>query len=166
VTASEQANVAPVILAFDGSDDARQAVAEAGPLLGGGHALVVHVWEPFSAEILRNPMIRSPGPLVAQAEEIDAAGLEAAHRLVDEGVRAAREAGFDAEALCIRSENGVWSTIVQLAEERGARAVVIGSRGLSAIRSALLGSVSSKVIHHCSRPVLVMTSDGRAAGSA
>jgi nucleotide-binding universal stress UspA family protein len=146
-----------VVLSFDGSDDARRAIAEAGPLLGGGQALVVHVWEPLSAMLLRNPLIHSPGPLVEQAEEIDAAGLEAAHGLTDEGVRAARAAGFDAEPLCIRGEHGVWSTIVRIAEERDARAVVLGSRGQSPVASALLGSVTSGVVHHCRRPVLVIT---------
>jgi nucleotide-binding universal stress UspA family protein len=45
---------------------------------------------------------------------------------------------------------------VETAEERDAAAVVVGSRGLTALRSAVLGSVSYGVVHHCKRPVLVV----------
>ncbi len=146
----------PVLLCFDGSDGARRAIAEAAGLLGGGTALVVHVWEPVSALMLRNPLIHSPGPLVEQAAELDSAGAEAAQRLADEGAALARSAGFDAEALCVRSNDGIWPHIVQLAEEQDARAVVLGPRKFSPVGSFLLGSVSSGVAHHCGRPVLVI----------
>jgi nucleotide-binding universal stress UspA family protein len=148
--------VRPALLCFDGSSDARRAITEAATLLGGGPAVVVHVWEPLSALVLRNPLISSPGPLVEQAAELDAAGAEAAERLAEEGGEIARSAGFDAEVLCIKSAGGVWPRIVQIAEERDARAVVLGPRGLSTFGSVLLGSVSSGVAHHCRRPVLVI----------
>jgi nucleotide-binding universal stress UspA family protein len=34
--------------------------------------------------------------------------------------------------------------------------VVVGCRGLSGIRGFLMGSVSSKVVHHCKKPVVVV----------
>ena len=34
--------------------------------------------------------------------------------------------------------------------------MVVGSRGISRLRSALLGSVSNAVVHQCRRPVLVI----------
>jgi nucleotide-binding universal stress UspA family protein len=71
-------------------------------------------------------------------------------------VEIARSAGFEAEPLCVRSTDGVWPTLVQLAEDRDVRAVVVGRRGLSAVGSVLLGSVSSGIAHHCRRPVLVI----------
>ena len=149
----------PVLLCFDGSDDARRAIERAGAILGGGPALVVHVWEPLSSVMLRNPLIHSPGPLAEQAAELDEAGAEAAERLTAEGVEVARGAGFEASPLCIRSDQRtVWPVIVRLAEERRARAVVLGSRGLSKVGSMLLGSVSSGVVHHCRQPSLVVPS--------
>ena len=42
------------------------------------------------------------------------------------------------------------------ADEQDARAVVLGSRGRSGVRAALLGSVSYGVVHHSSRPLLVV----------
>jgi nucleotide-binding universal stress UspA family protein len=146
----------PVLLCFDGSDDSRQAILRAAELLGDGPALVVHVWEPLSAMLLRNPLIHSPGPLAEQAAELDAAGADAAARLTEEGVETARSAGFDAAPLCVKREDGIWPSIVRLAEEHDVQLVVVGSRGLSSVGSVLLGSVSNGVALHCRRPVLVV----------
>jgi nucleotide-binding universal stress UspA family protein len=157
-SAPDNARTGPVILCFDGSEDSRRAIERAAALLGGGPALVVHVWEPLSSVVLRNPLIHSPGPLAEQAADLDEAGAEAAERLNAEGVELARAAGFDATPLCVRSDQRVWPVLVRLAEERHARAVVLGSRGLSKVGSMLLGSVSNGVLHHCRRPSLVVPS--------
>ena len=39
------------------------------------------------------------------------------------------------------------------------QALAVGSRGRSGLRSALLGSVSNAVVHHCRRPVIVVHPD-------
>jgi nucleotide-binding universal stress UspA family protein len=46
--------------------------------------------------------------------------------------------------------------IITLAETIGAGLIVMGSRGLSGIRRALLGSVSDSVVQHAHCPVLVV----------
>jgi nucleotide-binding universal stress UspA family protein len=46
--------------------------------------------------------------------------------------------------------------IVELAQARNAPLIVVGSRGLGAVTGALLGSVSSAIIHRADRPVLVV----------
>jgi nucleotide-binding universal stress UspA family protein len=74
----------------------------------------------------------------------------------------AGEAGLDASLLAVRAEPSVWASVVHLADERDARAVVVGSRGLSGLRSALLASVSNAVVHHCRRPVVLVHPDSDA----
>jgi nucleotide-binding universal stress UspA family protein len=49
--------------------------------------------------------------------------------------------------------------MVDLAREREAAAIVIGSRGLSGLRAKLEGSTSSAVLKHSSCPVVVVHDD-------
>jgi nucleotide-binding universal stress UspA family protein len=88
--------------------------------------------------------------------ELDRAGAEDAGRIAEEGVRLAREAGLEAEPLAIKAAGPVWKTIVETADAQEAAAIVMGSRGLTGVRSMLLGSVSSAVVHHADRPTLVV----------
>ena len=46
--------------------------------------------------------------------------------------------------------------IIRLSEDIGANLIVMGSRGLGAVRRALMGSVSDSVVRHAHCPVLVM----------
>jgi nucleotide-binding universal stress UspA family protein len=46
--------------------------------------------------------------------------------------------------------------LVALAEQRGARMLVIGGNGHGAMMGSLLGSVSYKILHHTAVPVLVV----------
>jgi nucleotide-binding universal stress UspA family protein len=46
--------------------------------------------------------------------------------------------------------------IVELAKELGAGLIVLGSRGLGPLRSALMGSVSHSVVSHAHCPVVVV----------
>ena len=55
-----------------------------------------------------------------------------------------------------RPAGPVWHTIVETADRCDAAAIVMGSRGLTPLRSILLGSVSSGVVHHADRPTLVI----------
>jgi nucleotide-binding universal stress UspA family protein len=146
----------PYLLCFDGSDCAAEAIRRAGEIAGGGPAIVVHAWLPPSALLLQGRGVRAEHPLAPAVEEFDASACEAAEALAAEGAEIASAAGFDAEPLAIEARRGIWRPIVELAEERGARAVVVGSHGLSPAKSAALGSVSHGIANHSTRPVLVV----------
>jgi nucleotide-binding universal stress UspA family protein len=59
----------------------------------------------------------------------------------------------------VPDEADVVNTLIDIARERGAAVVVVGSHGISGLRNRLLGSVSRKLIEHCDRPVLVIRAD-------
>src|SRR3954452_21284997 len=79
----------PILLCFDGSDEARHALEHSASLLAPAPALVVHAWLPPSRILLWSPVLPSPGPLAELAAEIDDACRDAGKRIVDEGVAVA-----------------------------------------------------------------------------
>jgi nucleotide-binding universal stress UspA family protein len=60
-----------------------------------------------------------------------------------EGAELARRHGLDAEARAVPAVPSVWETIVRVADEEDASAIVLGSRGLRGLRALTLGSVSN-----------------------
>ena len=80
---------------------------------------------------------------------------EKAGKRLDEQVRRVREAGGEVVGAHARLGSPD-AEIVGLAEELGAGLIVLGSRGLGPLRSALMGSVSHSVVRHAHCPVLVV----------
>jgi nucleotide-binding universal stress UspA family protein len=148
----------PLLLCFDGSEDARRAIERAGALFAGRRALVVTVWQPI-ADL---DDFAWTGATAGQVNivELNRGAGEDGGRVADEGVRVALEAGLKAEPFAVEATGSVWSTIVDVADRYDAAAIVMGSRGLSGVRSMLLGSVSSAVLHHADRPMLVIRQPG------
>ena len=144
----------PVIICYDGSESAKHAIRSAAGLLGNRSALVVTVWQP-TADLGTFGWYGAAGN-VAGFAELDRAGAEAGRALAEEGARRAQLAGFDAEPVAIEATGPAWKTIVDTAEAHDAAAIVIGSRGLTGLRSVLLGSVSNAVLHHTDRATLVI----------
>ena len=80
---------------------------------------------------------------------------EKAGKRLDEQVRRVREAGGEVAGAHARLGSPD-AEIVGLAEELGAGLIVLGSRGLGPLRSALMGSVSHSVVRHAHCPVMVV----------
>ena len=147
----------PILLCFDGSQDAATAIASAGQLLGPRPAVLITVCEPIKlwspsdpATILDAPI----GKMLSKTLELDEIADEATQDEVDRGVELARAAGFQAQGRIAHGKP--WRAICDLADEVDAAAIVLGARGLSRVQSALLGSVSANVSAHAGRPVLII----------
>lgn len=147
-------NSQPVLIAYDGSEFAKTAVREVGAQLGPGRtAIVATVFEPLD----QLPFLGVGGvPIESETmTELYENAEQGARRTAEQGAELAREAGFEAEPL-VSAGNPVWDRIVGLAEERDAGLIVIGSRGLSGVKHALLGSVAAAVAQHSKRSVLIV----------
>jgi nucleotide-binding universal stress UspA family protein len=128
------------LIGYDGSEGAATAIRQAGSVLAQRRALVVTVWD----------------SVAGQADEESEARAE---RVAAEGADRARAAGFDPEPAAVPASRNAWRTLLAKADETDASVVVLGSRGLGAVKSALLGSVSSGTLHNSRRPVLVAPAD-------
>jgi nucleotide-binding universal stress UspA family protein len=137
-----------VLIAYDGSDDAKAAIREAGhQLIPNRNAVVLTVWQPVGA---------LPFAGVADgAQEIEESIEAEALNVAREGATLAGSAGFRATPLVERG-SPIWQSIVTSARDQGASLVVMGSHGRTGIGLVLMGSVAAAVARHSERPVLIV----------
>jgi nucleotide-binding universal stress UspA family protein len=151
----------PILIGYDGSPAADHALREAAALLGPRSALVVVVWEAgASYATLEGPEIPAAPIDLRTAALADQALYEGARQMANSGARLAAEVGFEAESLTVADEVTVGKTLVQLAHERDAQAIVVGAHGHSRLEKLFIGSTSRHVVEHAPCPVLVVRPPG------
>ena len=126
-----------ILIAYDGSDDAKSAIEHAGSLLSGQPATVVTVWEPYTQTLARYPVLAPVA--VDDAGEIDNASSSAADEKAEEGAALARAHGLDAASYGLTHERSTAETLLAEADRINASAIVVGSRGLGGLSSLLSG---------------------------
>ncbi len=122
---------APLVIGFDGSALAEQAIRAAGSLLPGRRAVVVHVGHLDLAG--RGAEIAIEAGLQAQAVNVESPLSDV-----------------------VRPESAPWHKLSGVAGELDAAAIVVGARGGGAVRRFLLGSTTSGLLHHAQRPLVVI----------
>jgi nucleotide-binding universal stress UspA family protein len=139
----------PALFAYDGSDLAKLAIEEAArQLQTEREALVVTVWEPFNVQFV--PVL---------AAQLDASAAESIQRAAEqsaaEGASFAEAAGFRARSIAVR-RSPTWMGLVEVADERDASLIVLGSHGRRGLSRAVIGSVAAAVVQHSQRSVLIV----------
>src|ERR687893_77496 len=131
-----------ILLATDGSEDARRATEAAADLAGtsGSELHVVHVWHDvpgFAHAFVKRELRR-------QGQEI-----------LDEQVKRIEESGGTVARAHLRGGR-TSDEAVELSEELGVGLLVVGSRGLGTVRRILMGSHSEEIVHNARVPILVV----------
>jgi nucleotide-binding universal stress UspA family protein len=146
----------PALLAYDGSEHARRSIQAAAALFGGREAIILAVWSSIG-EAARVARLALPQTVISDAvAALDGEARSEAIELAEQGAALARAGGMDAETAEAGATGGVAATIARIAAERDTAVISLGSRGRSAIRSTVLGSVAYGVLHRADRPVLVV----------
>jgi nucleotide-binding universal stress UspA family protein len=151
-----------IVIAYDGSDLAQEAVRRAAELFPGSPAVVVTVWEPgLAAVTTMSAGFDMTGPFPGRFDpalvmDVDRAVEDRAAVIAEAGASLGRSLGLEAEAHAIADELKVGETVADLADQRSAAAIVVGSRGISGLRSHLLGSTSRDILARTGRPVVVV----------
>ena len=143
----------PTLICYDGSDDSRHALAAVADLLASNDAVVLTVWQPLTA------ILAEAGGFgmfaLDDEDKVDSEEEAAALAAAQDGAERAMARGFNATARVQEAGEGVWRTIVDVADEIDAGLIVCGTRGRGGVRSLLLGSVSHAVLQQSHRPVLI-----------
>jgi nucleotide-binding universal stress UspA family protein len=140
-----------ILLATDGSDEGKLA-AQAATQLSKDTGSEVHVTYvlPTPEELIGHhfysPEIRES--LIEQARS-------EARKFLDGRAEQLKSEGAKVLGTHLRTGEPD-KEIIRLSEEIDATMIVMGSRGLGAVRRALMGSVSDSVVKHAHCPVLVM----------
>ena len=139
----------PVLFAYDGSELAQLAIEQAARELAPGRdALVLCVWQPGDVGFV--PVGEQHFNAQDATEVEDAAEDTAAH-----GAALAEKAGFRAESVTIKAAP-TWKGIVEVANNRRASLIVLGSHRRTGVIGHLLGSVTDAVIAHSTVSILVV----------
>lgn len=147
-----------ILIAYDGSKDAETAVDHAAELFSGEQATVLCVWESFVDVMARTGAGLGFADFNVNLEQIDNASEESARERAAEGARRAESAGLKAQPSVRIREETIAAAILAEADALDARAIVMGTRGLTGVKSLLLGSVSHAVLQHANRPVVIAPS--------
>src|SRR5205085_667470 len=92
-----------------------------------------------------------------EASDVDMGPPVSAEDLVEGVVATFRAGGVDATGEIRRVASGrTPEQIVEVAEGSSAGLIVMGTRGMTELRSLLLGGVANKVVHHAACPVLLV----------
>lgn len=146
-----------ILVAYDGSADAKAVIDRVAALMPGGEVTVANVWEPMIDVMAR---VGVPWPMAGYGLDVgavDEASEQRAQELAEEGAALAREAGLTASGIARRRVLDIAGTLIAAAAELDADAIAIGTRGLTGVRS-VLGSVSHALVQHADRAVIVVPS--------
>lgn len=140
-----------ILLPVDGSELSLEAVRFAIRMVLAGlraDAVLANVQEPASLyELL---VAHDPEVIDRVSGEAGLHALQVARELLD-------AAGVEYE--CEVAKGDPAHTIIDIAERFACDLIVMGARGQSALRSAMMGSVSNEVLHASAVPVVIAKPD-------
>jgi nucleotide-binding universal stress UspA family protein len=150
-----------ILICFDGSPDSEAAIDHAAIVMPGTETVVLTVWEPFVDMMTRCGSaglgFGMTGGWVDNGDA-DAAAERTALKTATRGAERATAAGLLARPQTAQRRDGIARAALEVAEELDAQVLVLGTRGLSGMKSMMLGSVSHAVVHHADRAVLIVPS--------
>jgi nucleotide-binding universal stress UspA family protein len=139
----------PVLICWDGSEGAARAIEEAAAIVGPARRATV-LFAHVPTESARGILGGLSGP------DAPIMGHTDAELLIEQGLQAARRAGFEATALPVVAERKTSEIIAETAEAEGSLLITMGQRERSAIGTLVLGSVARGVLEEDHRPVLLV----------
>ena len=139
-----------LLLAVDGSEESNKVVQflAKAPFKGPVRVTVVTVWPGLRGELFGHAS-KSEG-LASAGETAQSLGEDLVHKVA----ASLRDGAYEVEAECLQGDPAF--AILDAATRHEAQMIVLGARGLKAIKRFLLGSVCQKVLVHALCSVMIV----------
>lgn len=132
-----------LVVGYDESEASQAALALALRLAGDlGESLVIVYG------------VAPPGRRGEEYRELERAVEELGRAVTAHGLERASAAGVPAEVVLAHERPA--DALLDVARQRGARMIVVGTHGESALKAALIGSTTYRLLHQTDVPVLVV----------
>lgn len=154
-----------ILLSYDGSLDAQAAVSRAAELMPGAEVTVLTVWQPLTQMMTvggTSGIGLGLAGMYSNDPAIDEASQRQALATATNGAERATADGLVAQPRAAPQQGTIAAAVLSVADDIDADVIVLGTRGLSGVKSFVLGSVSHAVVQHSGRPVLIVPSSVRA----
>ncbi len=136
-----------ILLPVDGSESTPSfEMARSLALVYHATLVILHVDEPITPIYWANETLTIENPTLISTNN--------AESIVEEAAKYFEEEGIVIEKVCKFGDAS--SVIIEISEEENCDLIVMCTHGMSAIRRFLLGSVTNKVAHHASVPVMIV----------
>lgn len=139
-----------ILVAIDGSDNAMRALDEALKLFV-TDALHIHLLTVAEVVHMNEVLFKDTSSGMHQIEKEHKAACE---KILEPATRRLKEAGISSDAHVEIGQPA--QTIAEFAKKYHCGLIVMGTRGLGAIRSLAVGSVATKVVHLSTVSVLLV----------
>jgi nucleotide-binding universal stress UspA family protein len=147
-------SLAPILVCYDGSAAAAQAVDHAAALFPGRPAIVLHVWPGVAAARVRTTSVDRVRE--ERIEEVRVAARREAAAVAEEGTNLARRAGLEAKPLAVEMRNRAADAILRVATSESAAAVVVARPSRTRSGPLLSGRDVRSIVDRCPAPVVVV----------
>ena len=136
-----------ILVAVDGSPHSLKGVR-----------LAAHLARALSAQLelvnVLPPILLSASVYAEAIAKVEEGNRQAATEVLEAAKKVAAEAGVAADTVMITGAPA--EALADLAQAERVWGVVIGARGHGAVQRVLLGSITDRLVHICTKPVLVV----------
>ncbi|MES2878938.1 MAG: universal stress protein [Pseudomonadota bacterium] len=143
-----------ILLAVDGSEHANRAIEAVGKLARSNTDLEAILFCVRSGALLE-PLFANEYYTAATIQQLDADQEKEQAAILNKAMQNAKTQEIMISD-SLRGYGAVASEIMRIAKEQQVDMIAMGTRGMGAIGSMLLGSVAQKVIHQSDVPVLLI----------
>lgn len=100
------------------------------------------------------PVLLAPSVYAETIAKVEEGNRQAAHQILEAAKKVAAEVGVEADTVMVTGSPA--EALADMALSERVWGVVIGAKGHGAVTRVLLGSITDRLVHICTKPVLVV----------